>query len=58
MPNLDGQAGRWMRRPVTSTGVLALSDQERDTLDLIGEGLTNRQIGENDGPSSKVRRRI
>lgn len=36
-----------MRRPSSPTGPLTtLSDQERTVLDLIGEGLTNRQIGE------------
>jgi DNA-binding NarL/FixJ family response regulator len=36
-----------MRRAVEPAGPLAgLSDQERTVLDLIGEGLTNRQIGE------------
>jgi DNA-binding NarL/FixJ family response regulator len=36
-----------MRRDVEPAGPLAaLSDQERNVLDLIGEGLTNRQIGE------------
>jgi DNA-binding NarL/FixJ family response regulator len=36
-----------MRRAAEPTGPLdALSDQERTVLDLIGEGLTNRQIGE------------
>ena len=36
-----------MRRAVEPVGPLAsLSDQERTVLDLIGEGLTNRQIGE------------
>jgi two-component system, NarL family, response regulator DevR len=36
-----------MRRAVEPAGPLAgLSEQERTVLDLIGEGLTNRQIGE------------
>jgi DNA-binding NarL/FixJ family response regulator len=36
-----------MRRAAEPTGPLAtLSDQERTVLELIGEGLTNRQIGE------------
>jgi DNA-binding NarL/FixJ family response regulator len=36
-----------MRRAAEPAGPLAsLSDQERTVLDLIGEGLTNRQIGE------------
>jgi two-component system response regulator DevR len=36
-----------MRRAVEPAGpVASLSDQERTVLDLIGEGLTNRQIGE------------
>jgi len=36
-----------MRRGAEPVGPLAgLSDQERTVLDLIGEGLTNRQIGE------------
>ena len=36
-----------MRRAVEPVGpVASLSDQERTVLDLIGEGLTNRQIGE------------
>jgi two-component system response regulator DevR len=36
-----------MRRDAEPAGPLAgLSDQERTVLDLIGEGLTNRQIGE------------
>jgi DNA-binding NarL/FixJ family response regulator len=36
-----------MRRAAEPPGPLAaLSDQERTVLDLIGEGLTNRQIGE------------
>src|SRR5688572_15580767 len=36
-----------LRRAVEPAGPLAsLSDQERTVLDLIGEGLTNRQIGE------------
>src|SRR3954470_15210903 len=36
-----------MRRPAEPAGPLAkLSDQERTVLELIGEGLTNRQIGE------------
>jgi DNA-binding NarL/FixJ family response regulator len=36
-----------MRRATEPAGPLAgLSDQERTVLDLIGEGLTNRQIGE------------
>src|ERR1700710_1534046 len=36
-----------MRRAAAPVGPLAaLSDQERTVLDLIGEGLTNRQIGE------------
>jgi two-component system response regulator DevR len=36
-----------MRRAAEPTGPLAkLSDQERTVLLLIGEGLTNRQIGE------------
>ena len=36
-----------MRRSAEPAGPLAaLSDQERTVLDLIGEGLTNRQIGE------------
>jgi DNA-binding NarL/FixJ family response regulator len=36
-----------MRRAVEPAGPLAgLSNQERTVLDLIGEGLTNRQIGE------------
>ena len=36
-----------MRRSAAPTGPLAsLSDQERTVLELIGEGLTNRQIGE------------
>jgi two-component system response regulator DevR len=36
-----------MRRAVEPSGpVASLSDQERTVLDLIGEGLTNRQIGE------------
>jgi two-component system response regulator DevR len=36
-----------LRRPAGPAGPLdALTDQERTVLDLIGEGLTNRQIGE------------
>jgi DNA-binding NarL/FixJ family response regulator len=36
-----------MRRPDGPAGPLSgLTDQERTVLDLIGEGLTNRQIGE------------
>ena len=36
-----------MRRAAEPAGPLAkLSDQERTVLELIGEGLTNRQIGE------------
>jgi DNA-binding NarL/FixJ family response regulator len=36
-----------MRRSAAPSGpVASLSDQERTVLDLIGEGLTNRQIGE------------
>ena len=36
-----------MRRAAEPSGPLAkLSDQERTVLELIGEGLTNRQIGE------------
>jgi two-component system, NarL family, response regulator DevR len=36
-----------LRRNVTRKDPLArLSDQERKILELIGEGLTNRQIGE------------
>nr|WP_243851371.1 response regulator transcription factor [Modestobacter marinus] len=36
-----------MRRPTEPAGPLSkLSDQERTVLELIGEGLTNRQIGE------------
>ena len=36
-----------MRRAAEPAGpVASLSDQERTVLDLIGEGLTNRQIGE------------
>ena len=36
-----------LRRPAGQTGPLAkLSEQERTVLELIGEGLTNRQIGE------------
>ena len=36
-----------LRRSAAPTGPLAvLSDQERTVLELIGEGLTNRQIGE------------
>ncbi|MEO5876716.1 MAG: response regulator transcription factor, partial [Streptosporangiaceae bacterium] len=33
-------------RPVHKDPLSALSDQEKQILDLIGEGLTNRQIGE------------
>jgi DNA-binding NarL/FixJ family response regulator len=36
-----------IRRAVEPVGpVASLSDQERTVLELIGEGLTNRQIGE------------
>jgi DNA-binding NarL/FixJ family response regulator len=35
-----------MRTPKTADPLAALTDQERRILDLIGEGLTNRQIGE------------
>lgn len=41
MERLRGQAGKATDDPLS-----ALSDQERKVLDLIGEGLTNRQIGE------------
>ncbi|GAC1441417.1 MAG: response regulator transcription factor [Mycobacteriales bacterium] len=35
-----------MRRPQAADPLAVLTDQERRILDLIGEGLTNRQIGE------------
>jgi DNA-binding NarL/FixJ family response regulator len=35
-----------MRTPKADDPLAALTDQERRILDLIGEGLTNRQIGE------------
>jgi DNA-binding NarL/FixJ family response regulator len=35
-----------MRTPKQADPLAALTDQERRILDLIGEGLTNRQIGE------------
>ncbi|MDT7569956.1 MAG: hypothetical protein QOE05_130 [Actinomycetota bacterium] len=35
-----------MRAPKAADPLAALTDQERRILDLIGEGLTNRQIGE------------
>jgi two-component system response regulator DevR len=35
-----------MRTPKAEDPLAALTDQERRILDLIGEGLTNRQIGE------------
>ena len=35
-----------MRAPKPADPLAALTDQERRILDLIGEGLTNRQIGE------------
>jgi DNA-binding NarL/FixJ family response regulator len=35
-----------MRSPKTTDPLAALTEQERRILDLIGEGLTNRQIGE------------
>jgi DNA-binding NarL/FixJ family response regulator len=35
-----------MRTPKPADPLAALTDQERRILDLIGEGLTNRQIGE------------
>jgi DNA-binding NarL/FixJ family response regulator len=35
-----------MRTPKAADPLAALTDQERRILDLIGEGLTNRQIGE------------
>ena len=35
-----------MRTPQAADPLAALTDQERRILDLIGEGLTNRQIGE------------
>jgi DNA-binding NarL/FixJ family response regulator len=37
---------RLRAQAATSDPLAALSDQERRVLDLIGEGLTNRQIGE------------
>lgn len=35
-----------MRRPVETDALASFTDQERRVLDLIGEGMTNRQIAE------------
>ena len=46
-PNATARAMDRLRNQQASGGPLdQLSDRERETLDLIGEGLTNRQIGE------------
>ena len=46
-PNASRQVVPWPRDRVASEGpVVALTGQEKRVLDLIGEGLTNRQIAE------------
>ena len=46
-PRTTARVMERLRTQATATDPLAgLTDQERKILDLIGEGLTNRQIGE------------
>jgi two-component system response regulator DevR len=46
-PRMTATVIQRLRQPVTGDGPIAsLSDQERRVFDLIGDGLTNRQIGE------------
>jgi DNA-binding NarL/FixJ family response regulator len=46
-PRSTAQMLQWLRdRSARKDPLAALSDQERQILELIGEGLTNRQIGE------------
>ena len=45
-PQAVGQVMRWMREQAQQPGPLGgLSGQQKQILELIGEGLTNRQIG-------------
>jgi DNA-binding NarL/FixJ family response regulator len=45
-PQLTGRVLERLRKKPADDELAVLTDQERRILDLIGEGLTNRQIGE------------
>ena len=45
-PSLISRVLERLRRPAEPDALAALTDQERNVLDLIAEGMTNRQIGE------------
>lgn len=51
---LTARALRRMRRHSIDAGVDELTGQERRILDLVGEGLTNRQIAERMGLAEKT----
>lgn len=45
-PSLTSRVLEGLRRPAEPDALAGLTDQERRVLDLIAEGMTNRQIGE------------
>ena len=53
-PELTARALRRMRQRSVDTGVEELTGQERRILDLVGEGLTNRQIADRMGLAEKT----